>query len=279
VIAVGGTTLSTDAGGNYAGETTWSGSGGSPSLFEPAPSWQSSLATGGFRGVPDVAFDADPNSGAIVVVNGTNQQFGGTSLASPIFVGSWLRIQSANNARLGFPATWIYSQGLQGTPAYHDVTSGSNGDFSAGPGWDFTTGFGSFNVAATSLLTRSSITVTVSPDPAPVGAPVTLTATVTGNAPTGTVQFQQNGVNLGSPVALVNGVATLVTSSLAPGRDAIMAFYSGDLNDAGSSTPAPFIETVGANVTTVPALPLWGELLLAAGLLLLAARAATARRD
>jgi len=77
---------------------------------------------------------------------------------------------------------------------------------------------------------------------------------------------------------LVNGTATLITSSLAPGQDAITALYSGDPNDAGSTTPVPFTETVGANVTTVPAVPPWGERLLAGGLLLLAARAAAARR-
>jgi subtilase family serine protease len=277
VVAVGGTTLSTQANGTYAGETAWSRSGGSPSLFEPAPSWQNPVVTSGFRGIPDLAFDADPNSGAIIVVNGQNQQWGGTSLASPIFVGSWLRIQVANNARLGFPATWIYQHGLQGTSAYHDVTSGSNGDFSATPGWDYTTGFGSFDVAATTLLTRSSVTISASPDPALPGTAVTLTATVTGNSPTGTIQFQQNGANLGTPVTLVNGVATLTTRGLTPGQDAITAVYSGDLNDAGSSS-APFNETVTANVASVPALPPLGEVLLAIALLLVAARARAVRR-
>ncbi len=245
VIAVGGTTLYTDTSGNYGGEVTWSGTGGSPSLIEAKPSWQNGVVSGVNRGVPDIAFDADPNSGAIIVVNGQLQQWGGTSLASPLFVGSWARIQSANQAKLGFPATWIYSHGAQNTPAFHDVTSGSNGGYSATVGWDYTTGFGSFDVAATAGLTRSTVIVSASPTSITQGQSVTLTATVTGNSPTGTVQFLVNGVNFGTPVALVNSVATLTTTQLTTvGTDVITAVYSGDANDAGSSTTSAFNETV-----------------------------------
>jgi len=245
VIAVGGTTLYTDTNGNYGGEVTWSGTGGSPSLYEPQPSWQSGVVPGPYRGVPDIAFDADPYSGAIIIVNGAWAQYGGTSLSSPLFVGSWARIQSANNARLGFPASWIYSHGAQNTSAFRDVTSGTNGDYSAGAGWDYTTGFGSFDVAATATLTRSTVTVSASPKSVIAGQSVTFTATVTGNSPTGTVQFQINGVNFGSPVQLVNGVATLTTSQLTvTGTDTITAVYSGDGNNAGSSTATGFTEIV-----------------------------------
>lgn len=247
VIAVGGTTLYTDTNGNYGGELTWSGGGGSPSLIEAKPSWQNGVVSGPYRGVPDIAFDADPYSGAIIVVNGQSQQYGGTSLAAPLFVGSWARIQSANHAKLGFPATWIYSHGAQNTSAFHDVTSGSNGGYSAATGWDYTTGFGSFDVAATALLTRSSVTVSASPASITQGQSVTFTVTVTGNSPTGTVQFQINGVNFGSPVTLVNGVATLTTTQLTVvGSDAITAIYSGDANNAGSNTSTAFNETVNS---------------------------------
>ncbi len=245
VIAVGGTTLYTDTSGNYGGETVWSGTGGSPSLIEPQPSWQNGIVQGAKRGVPDIAFDANPSSGAIIVVNGQNAQYGGTSLASPLFVASWARIQTANNARLGFPATWIYNHGAQMTSAFHDVISGSNGDYSAATGWDYTTGYGSFDVAATALLTRSTVTVSASPATIITGQSVTLTATVTGNSPTGTVQFLVNGVSFGSPVQLVNGVATLTTNQLtAVGNTSISAIYSGDLNNAGGGTVTTFTETV-----------------------------------
>ncbi len=272
VIAVGGTTLYTNSAGNYGGEVVWSGSGGSPSLIEPRPGWQNAVVSGSFRGVPDIAFDADPNSGAIIILNGQSSQWGGTSLASPLFVGSWARIQSANNARLGFPATWIYSHGAQNTPAFQDVTSGSNGAYSATAGWDYTTGFGSFDVAATAVLTQSSVSVSVSPATVIQGQSITLTATVSGNSPTGTVQFQINGVNFGSPVTLVNGVATLTTTQLTVvGSDVISAIYSGDFNNAGATASAGSSATVTAD-GDVP-LPAWSLILLGTGLILAMRRA------
>jgi pseudomonalisin/xanthomonalisin len=140
--------LSTTSSGTYSGETAWTFSGGGPSLYEAQPSWQRGIVPGTTRGVPDIAFDADPSSGALFIVNGTQTSNGGTSLASPLFVGAWARLESAHHNRLGFPAAWLYSHGP--TPSgslFHDVTSGSNGDFSAGPGWDYTTGFGSLDVA------------------------------------------------------------------------------------------------------------------------------------
>ncbi len=179
-----------------------------------------------------------PSSGAIIVVNGQHQQWGGTSLASPLFVGSWARIQTANNATLGFPATWIYSHGAQMTSAYHDVITGSNGDYSATTGWDYATGYGSFDVAATALLTQSSVTVSASPATIVTGQSVTLTATVTGNAPTGTIQFLVDGVAFGAPVQLVNGVATLTTNQLtSTGNVAITVIYSGDAKQCRREYP------------------------------------------
>src|SRR5262249_56201047 len=66
VTAVGGTTLPLDAAGNPSGdETAWSGSGGGVSVYEAAPSYQSSLGKSG-RSVPDVAYDADPSTGFAV---------------------------------------------------------------------------------------------------------------------------------------------------------------------------------------------------------------------
>jgi len=137
VVAVAGTTLnaSTTA---WSSETVWSGSGGSESTIEPKPSWQT-LWSGTHRGVADVAFDADPNSGAKVIVNGGSQQIGGTSLAAPIFSGLWARVIAVKGTSVGFAGPIIYQ-----LPAgdFHDVTSGSNG-ISAGPGYDLASGRGS----------------------------------------------------------------------------------------------------------------------------------------
>jgi len=143
VVSVGGTTLNT-SGTSWTSETVWSGTGGSPSTFEPKPSWQNAVVSGSFRGVPDIAFDADPNSGALVIVNGGTQQIGGTSLAAPIFSGIWARMLAARGMSLGFAAPLIYQLP---SSAFHDVTSGSNGGESAHSGWDYTTGFGSMIIA------------------------------------------------------------------------------------------------------------------------------------
>jgi len=162
VISVGGTSLTTTSTGTWSAETVWAcsssstcanagGTGGGVSSTETAPSWQTSsgvLGTSTKRGVPDIAFDADPNSGALPIVNGSAVQYGGTSLATPIFVGFWARIQSAHSNSLVFPATALYQYGAANeSTIFHDVTSGSNGGYSAKAGWDYTTGFGSLNVA------------------------------------------------------------------------------------------------------------------------------------
>jgi xanthomonalisin len=162
VMAIGGTTLSTTGGNTWAGETAWSctsasncqnssaaGAGGGPSLTENAPSWQTAsgvLGTSTKRGVPDVSFDASPNSGALVLINGSQQQIGGTSLAAPLFAGFWARIQSANGNSLPFPASTIYQGAATHPNWFHDVTSGNQG-YAAATGWDYATGYGSLQVA------------------------------------------------------------------------------------------------------------------------------------
>ncbi len=146
VVAVGGTTLST-SGSSWSGETAWSSGGGSPSTFEPMPSWQQGVGQNAghtTRGVPDIAFDADPNSGALIIVDGVQQQYGGTSLASPLFVATWARVIAAQGTSVGFAAPLIYQLP---SSAFHDVTSGNNGGETAAVGWDYTTGFGSMIVA------------------------------------------------------------------------------------------------------------------------------------
>lgn len=154
VVAVGGTELYT-SGTTWGSETVWNNltakegaTGGSPSTFEPQPSWQSGVGQNAghtTRGVPDIAFDASPVSGALVIVDGVaNQQIGGTSLASPLFVGSWARTMAAKGSALGFAAPLIYKLP---TSAFHDVTSGNNAGETAAAGWDYTTGFGSMIVS------------------------------------------------------------------------------------------------------------------------------------
>jgi len=166
VIAVGGTELYTTGGTSFSKETVWNNlsqsegaTGGSPSTIEPIPSWQQGVGANGsstYRGVPDIAFDASPVTGSLVVVDGqTNQQIGGTSLASPLFVGSWARILQANG-NLGFAAPLLYADAAANSGDFHDVTSGNNSGETAATGWDYTTGFGSLNVTSVSANIASA---------------------------------------------------------------------------------------------------------------------------
>lgn len=162
VVAAGGTQLTTGRQNQYFTETSWNGGGGSPSSFEPAPQWQINsgvLGSSTKRGLPDIAFDADPSSGSIIYINGSTtsggrpNQIGGTSLAAPLFTGAWARILQ-NSGDLGFAAPYLYNGSLS-SAAFHDVVRGSNGGYRAKVGWDYTTGWGSLNVgkAAADLST------------------------------------------------------------------------------------------------------------------------------
>ena len=141
-IAVAGTTLnaSTGSSATYNSEIVWTGSGGSPSTFEPAPTWQYLLASDGLRGVADVAFDADPNTGTLIDVGTGVQQWGGTSLAAPIFSGLWARVLAVKGTDFGFAGPLIYQLPQAD---FHDVTTGNNGGEHAKVGYDFASGRGS----------------------------------------------------------------------------------------------------------------------------------------
>ena len=151
VVAVGGTTLYTNGSGSYAGETAWNSSGGGISGIEPIPSWQSNVPTlkgRAFRGMPDISFDADPNSGEAVVVGGQPVIVGGTSLSAPLFAATWARMLTGACAMsLGFAAPTLYSAQAMTPSIFRDITNGSNGAYSAGSGWDFVTGWGTPNVS------------------------------------------------------------------------------------------------------------------------------------
>jgi pseudomonalisin/xanthomonalisin len=146
-IGVGGTSVLSPTGPT---EITWYAAGGGTSLLEPTPSFQSGTKVAGVlplvrRGVPDVSLDADPESGYEVVVNGTVEAIGGTSASTPSWQGIWARAQGAHSGSLGFAGPVLYS--TEPASAYHDITLGTNGLFFAHPGWDYTTGRGTADIA------------------------------------------------------------------------------------------------------------------------------------
>lgn len=156
VLAVGGTTLTLDSAGNYVSESAWSGSGGGISKYESQPTYQKGIVTQTTtkRAIPDVAFDADPNSGVPVVAsfsNGTANPWmtlGGTSFSAPAWAAIMALINEAradnglgtlDGATQTLPMLYQLSQT---TPsAFHDITTGNNG-FAAGVGYDLATGLG-----------------------------------------------------------------------------------------------------------------------------------------
>jgi len=205
VMAIGGTTLSS-SGGTWQSETVWScssastcqqsssgGAGGGPSLTENAPSWQTAagvLGSSTKRGVPDISFDASPNSGALVLINGSNTQIGGTSLAAPLWAGFWTRIQAAHSNSLAFPASTIYSGAAANPGWFHDVTSGNQG-YAAATGWDYASGYGSVQIAALSASMGST-----PPPPPPAGPSANFTDTVSGL----TVSFVDTSTDTGGTI-------------------------------------------------------------------------------
>lgn len=152
VISVGGTTVNMGTDGTYKGETAWSGSGGGVSLYESKPSSQqcgSPDLCGSQRGNPDVAYNADPNTGFAVYDSYGYQgrkgwfQVGGTSAGSP----QWAALFAIANAQRATPLTGLGPVYAIGSDSYHDITVGTNGTCgpvcNAGPGYDLVTGLGS----------------------------------------------------------------------------------------------------------------------------------------
>jgi kumamolisin len=165
VTSVGGTTVFESVQGIYFKEAAWggpvgeTGSGGGASQFYPIPDYQKSVgeaAGHGFRQVPDVAADADPNSGFAIVFLGQDGEAGGTSAAAPLWAATVALIDQDLKRKglreTGFANPAIYWMGANATklPAnpFHDVKFGNNLGFDATTGWDFATGWGSMDAAA-----------------------------------------------------------------------------------------------------------------------------------
>jgi subtilase family serine protease len=176
VTGVGATHLNADfTTGAYQSETTWNNSGnpfaefgatgGGFSTVYSRPFYQAGIATHGARGVPDVSYNGDVYGGVLAVCSdcsdpatpGAVYIFGGTSAGSPQWAAITALADQAAGHRLGFLNPTLYaishSRSLYGY-AFHDVTTGTNSldftgvtGYSAGPGWDPTTGLGSPNAA------------------------------------------------------------------------------------------------------------------------------------
>jgi subtilase family serine protease len=163
--AIGGTTLKVTAKGAWVSEVTWNSdgdaSGGGVSKVFALPAWQKKvpgiITTG--RNLPDVSFDADPNTGAAFYYGGSwdtpYDPLGGTSLSSPLFGAALTEVDQFHGKRSGLEAKTLYADFLakgyvnpKGAFYFHDITSGCNTidgvkGFCAVKGYDQATGIGS----------------------------------------------------------------------------------------------------------------------------------------
>jgi kumamolisin len=150
VLGCGGTTLRA-SGNTIASEAAWSDSGGGVSDFFVRPDWQSSAnvppppsGSSSGRGVPDVAGDANPDTGYEVTADGASVVAGGTSAVAPLWAALIALINQQLGRKLGFLNSSLYAvPGYGSNPGpLHEITSGSNGAYRAGPGWNPCTGLG-----------------------------------------------------------------------------------------------------------------------------------------
>jgi kumamolisin len=167
-LACGGTTLIGNTSSfAISSEVVWNelassegASGGGVSDVFPLPSWQANAGVpastsgsgsgSGGRGVPDVAGNADPVTGYLVVVDGKQQPIGGTSAVAPLWAGLIARLAQATGKTFGLIQPMLYAGVAPGVaqPGFNDIVAGSNGAYQAGPGWDACTGLGSPDGAA-----------------------------------------------------------------------------------------------------------------------------------
>lgn len=205
-LACGGTTLTWDSVGGVVSETVWDGSGGGYSTFYSKPSYQSGIVGGSYRGVPDVAGNADPSTGYIIRSGGSNYVVGGTSAVAPLWAALIARLNQGLGRKLALPHSELYSIANSN---YTDITSGNNGAYSASSGWDAATGLG--RPIGTNMLTALS-----SPPPPEDPAP---TPTVSSVAPSGcpikkTARVTFTGTNMDSIVLVkVAGVNATIIST------------------------------------------------------------------
>ncbi len=228
VTGVGGTTMSLDQNSNLTGEVVWSSiptgrgkaTGGGVSTIFPKPVWQTGgavLAAQTMRCVPDVA--AIATDGA-TYMSGFWGSVGGTSLSSPIWGGMAALInQARKNAGLGpvgLLNAYIYS--LSSDTAFTDITSGSNGSYRAGAGFDLCTGLGTPNLENLISVLASPAQVKIGKQPSEqtlnLGAPVTFSVTATQSSGSLSYQWYFNKVAISGAESATYTIASTTAANI-----------------------------------------------------------------
>jgi hypothetical protein len=299
VIAVGGTSLNVDSSGNYLSESGWGngsnsdfygGGGGGLSTYEAQPTYQKGVVTQSTtkRALPDVAMDADPNSGVAVYDSYDSPSspwvvVGGTSLAAPMWAGLIAitdqgRVLSGQTTLDGATQTLPKLYALPSTD-FHDITTGNNG-YAAGPGFDLVTGRGTpiANKLVPDLVGTTTPTsptpvigsFSVSPTSVVSGASFTLTASnvteIGGAGTVGTVKFYlesngSSGLQTASDTLIGTGVKngttwtfTASSAGLAAGTYTYYAVAT-DAANVSSVAPQAYLTIVSPTIgsfTTAP---------------------------
>ena len=266
--AVGGTTLSVDGSGNYAGETWWGqscpvgalscGSGGyGTSQFFSIPSWQQPFEPSQTqRSVPDVSADASPNTGIAIcqadnsVGEGCGQVVGGTSLATPIWAAAMALLNQRYGAGTNLNAA-LYARA--GTGFHTPASMGS--DFSH-------VGLGSPDLATLSFAKPTSVQVQVSRLNVPEGQGATVSGVVYGGYPSNipmageTVDLTATAGTLGTPTATTASDGTFTSSFTAPSTAGVVTLTA-SVSGTSITGTAPLTVNVGppASVSVAPAAP------------------------
>jgi kumamolisin len=215
VIGCGGTSKTTFSevvwgNGNPSGNGT---GGGYSNNFPPQP-WQIGAPAGPGRMVPDVAANADPNTGYLIVLNGNQVQIGGTSAVAPFYSGLF----ASFGRKLGFitPTLW------QNPAAFVDIIQGTNGGFTAGVGPDPCTGLGVPRGRALASLFSSSMMGGRQGNPLINQLPVEITKAEVFRAPSNAALAARQGeapsANVSSIVSVASQLFTFKENSNTPGR-------------------------------------------------------------
>ena len=221
VIACGGTSL-TCPNYTYDSETvelSWKDGGGGISKYFTKPSYQQSI-TGSNRHTPDLALNADPATGVLFFVDGKYVIYGGTSIVAPAMAG----YIGALGSSIGFINLKLYLS----PSSFHDILTGSNGDYFALVGFDNTTGLGSIIGDKLGLMLTNQAPVTnITVNPLSVSLVVGNTEQIRGTIqPVGAINSGILWSSLNQAIATVN--STGLVTAVNVGTTYISAISAGD---------------------------------------------------
>jgi len=282
-----------DTAANVADGDGLAATGGGASILFAKPSWQTGtgVPNDDARDVPDIAFDAaNDHDPYLIYANAQYWAVGGTSVPTPVFAGILTLLNQFLVSRgtlsqpgLGNINPTLYRLAQSTTGVFHDITVGNNivpcvsgspdcvnGEFgySAGAGYDQTTGLGSADINnlvtqwAASLAAGTTTAASANPTSIVSSGSTVLTATVTAasgtTSPTGSVSFAVGQTALGAGVLSGSGGSatanlTVNGSQLSTGSNVISASYAGSAAFLASSS------SVTVNVSAVCAYSLTSD--------------------